>query len=59
MATIEQWQKYMNLLHEFALVEDDLREAVDYAQPAGEFAQIVLYERFAVDNPALHGVESV
>lgn len=58
MATLEDWNKYMTLLHEFALVEDDLREAVDYQQPAGEFSQIVLYERFGVDNPALHGVES-
>lgn len=49
MATIYEWQKYINLLHELALVEDDLRAARVGAERgirAAEFAERVLYERF-------------
>lgn len=54
MATIEHWQKYMNLLHEHALVEDDLRKAQqdggtgDYFQDY-QLAVRILFERFGVD----------
>lgn len=49
MATVDDWNKYINLLHELALVEDDLRAARDGAEGdtlAVEFAERVLYERF-------------
>lgn len=58
MATLDDWNAYMGLLQELALVEDDLREAVDYSQSAGEFAQIMLFERFGVDSPAESAVGS-
>lgn len=48
MATIEHWNKYMNVVHELALVEYDLREeALTLTDsPAADFATRVLYERF-------------
>lgn len=53
MATIEHWNKYMNLLHEFALVEDDLRQIVASGDDGGwgGGAARILYERFWVDTP--------
>lgn len=48
MATIHDWNKYQNLLHELALVEDDLRtvasETTHY--DAHAVAERILYERF-------------
>lgn len=53
MATINDWNKYINVLHDLALVEDDLRDTVvNGNQRASAFAQRVLYERFGVDLPA-------
>ena len=50
MATIEDWNKYVNVVHELALVEDDLRTtARNGNQRASAFAQQVLFERFGVD----------
>lgn len=51
---VEEYAKYINVLHDLALVEDDLREVVkeggvgDYYADAS-LAQRVLYERFGVD----------
>lgn len=51
MATIEDWNKYTNLLHEFALIEDDLREtAVNGNQRASAYASRLLFERFGVST---------
>jgi len=50
---VEDYAKYINVLHDLALVEDDLRETVvNGNQRASAFAQRVLYERFGVDLPA-------
>jgi hypothetical protein len=52
MATIEHWNAYMNLLHEHALVEDDLRdEAVSEwtNHDTRAVARTILFERFGVD----------
>lgn len=50
---VEEYTKYINVLHDLALVEDDLRETVVSGnQRASAFAQRVLYERFGVDLPA-------
>lgn len=54
MANLTDWNAYMNLLHEHALVEDDLRgilvsqveDDVDYG--AVILARRVLFERFGV-----------
>lgn len=47
---VEDYAKYINVLHDLALVEDDLRETVvNGNQRASAFAQRVLYERFGVD----------
>lgn len=46
MATIEDWQKYINLLHEFALIEDDLRYAARFL--GNDYATDVLWEHFGV-----------
>ena len=50
MAKIEDWNKYINVVHELALVEDDLRaESLTLTDgPAADFATRVLYERFGV-----------
>lgn len=44
MSTINDWNKYMNLLHELALVEKDLREVI--SGYATDVAECILYERF-------------
>lgn len=61
MATREEWTRLINLSHDMALVEDDLRAIVDEPfvgsapgdndYQAGEvnLARTVLYERFGVD----------
>jgi hypothetical protein len=48
MATIENWNKYMNLLHEYALVEYDLRELIhdNTTYDAHSEAGRILFERF-------------
>lgn len=48
MATIEDWNKYYNLLHELALIEDDLREVQPGVGYAAEIAKDILWERFGV-----------
>jgi hypothetical protein len=53
MATIDNWNKYINLLHEHALVEYDLRETVDRGGAQDYYQDVtlatrVLYERFGV-----------
>lgn len=56
MATRGEWIKYINVLHELALVEDDLREyasreGFDDATIATELmAGDILFERFGVDG---------
>lgn len=57
MATIENWQKYINLLHEMALIEDDLRQQAikhsmgvnDWEDGKIDLARVILFERFGVD----------
>ena len=50
---VEEYAKYINVLHDLALVESDLRDtAVNGNQRAGAFAQQLLFERFGVDIPA-------
>lgn len=48
MATIHDWNKYINLLHEYALVEYDLREAQGNGgyYDANLLAEQILFERF-------------
>jgi len=51
MADIWEWNKFRNLAHELALVEDDLRTAVVHGnQRASAFAAQVLWERFGVTS---------
>jgi hypothetical protein len=55
VSTLFEWNKYMNLLHEHALVEDDLRSVVksggaqDYYQDE-YLARRILFERFGHDG---------
>lgn len=46
MSTIYDWQKYINLLHEHALVEDDLRDVRREGGEGYEDADRILFERF-------------
>lgn len=48
MASLADWNKYMTLLHEYALVEYDLREAAedDTTYDANVLADTILFERF-------------
>lgn len=52
MAEIHEWNAYLNLLHEYALVEDDLRNEVLIAgnvpDGASALAAQILFERFGV-----------
>lgn len=49
MASVADWNKYMNLLHELALVEDDLREGTRRnGEQAHMLAARILFERFGV-----------
>ena len=56
MATREEWNRLINLSHEMALVEDDLRTVVhdggfgDYYQDS-VLAERILWEHFGVDSP--------
>lgn len=57
MATLTDWNAYLNVLHELALVEDDLRDTVvNGNQRASAFAAQVLFERFGVSDVTLVGV---
>lgn len=47
MATLSDWNAYMNVLHELALVEDDLRDVAPY-ELAETAAERILFERFGV-----------
>lgn len=52
MATLTDWNKYLAVVQDLALVEDDLRDtAVNGNQRASAFAQQLLFERFGVDIP--------
>lgn len=48
MATVNDWNKYINAVHELALVEDDLRTILATSNvPAVRLVvDVVLYERF-------------
>lgn len=51
--TVEDYAKYINVLHEHALVEDDLRTVSwsrDYDESVRALADMILYERFGVDS---------
>lgn len=48
MATLSDWNAYMNVLHELALVEDDLRYAAQDEGYACDMALRILFERFGV-----------
>jgi len=52
MASIDDWNKYINVLHDLALVEDDLRTEVLIAgnvpDGASALAASILWERFGV-----------
>ena len=50
---VEEYAKYINVLHDLALVEVSLRDtAVNGNQRASQFAQQLLKEQFGVDIPA-------
>lgn len=57
MATREEWTRLINLSHDLALVEDDLRNAVKTNASSNEaydagvqwLAETILFERFGVD----------
>lgn len=50
MADLYEWNKYRNVVHELAIIEDDLRETVANGnQRASAFAYTMLRERFGVD----------
>lgn len=47
MASVNDWNKYMNLLHEFALVEDKLRAVQSENDPATRnLVTYLLYAHF-------------
>lgn len=47
MATINDWNKYINVVHELALVEDDLRAVLtEHDSGRIDLAETILYERF-------------
>lgn len=48
MATINDWNKYITVVHELALVEDDLRWVLDHEADSArtDLAEQILYERF-------------
>lgn len=47
MATINDWNRYIDAVHELALIEHDLRAALaDDAALAYDLAEQILYERF-------------
>ena len=50
MATLSDWNAYMDVVHSLALVEDDLRTTVaqDVSEDAAALAQRILWERFDV-----------
>jgi hypothetical protein len=49
MSTIYEWNKYLDVVQELALIEDDLRDtAANGNQRASAFAQTLLFERFGV-----------
>lgn len=50
MATREEWTRLINLSHDLALVEKDLRDVIEYHDDSAavSVAQQVLYERFGV-----------
>lgn len=47
MATRGEWQRLINLSHELALVEDDIR---DLSAKGSLWADTILFERFGVDT---------
>lgn len=58
MATREEWTRLINLSHELALIEDDLRTAYAYTSGSADYdecesaeslASRILFERFGVD----------
>lgn len=56
MATLSDWNAYLGVLHDLALVEDDLREQVrgvvgndEFLDGKSHLAEVILYERFGVD----------
>lgn len=49
MSTVYEWNKYMNLLHEFALIEDTLRvELTTGNSDSVELSRALLWEHFGV-----------
>ena len=51
MATVTDWNKFINLTHELALIEDNLRTTVATGnQRAAEYAKRLLWEHFGVDG---------
>lgn len=48
LATLSDWNAYMNVLHELAQVEDDLRDATRSEGYARDMAERILFERFGV-----------
>lgn len=54
---VEDYAKYINVLHDLALVEDDLRDTVKTSASSNEaydagvqwLAETILFERFGVD----------
>ena len=58
MATVEDWNKYINVVHELALIEDDLRAVAAlyrvHPQDVADrltvgAAERILFERFGVE----------
>ena len=52
MATLSDWNAYMDVVYSLALVEDDLREtaAQDVSGDAAALAERILFERFDVHS---------
>lgn len=48
MATIFDWNKYINAVHELALIEEDLRYELRYGRDSArrDLAADILYARF-------------
>lgn len=56
MATITDWNAFLNLTHELALVEYDLRQVIEFGDAytdneAVATAERILFERFGVGDP--------
>lgn len=49
MATLSDWNAYINLTHEMALIENDLREIAE-TDFNSYYVERILFERFGLDT---------